>query len=45
LSGGIIYDALAVRAAQKSVIDKVLTFNIEDFKRIWPEGIEHIAVP
>ena len=45
LSGGIIYDALAVRAAQKSVIDKVLTFNIEDFKRIWPEGIERITVP
>ncbi len=45
LSGGVIYDALIVRAAQKSGADHVLTFNINDFKRVWPEGEVHIVVP
>lgn len=45
LSGGVIYDALIARAAQKHSVDKVLTFNIEDFKRVWPEGEDYIAIP
>ena len=45
LSGGIIYDALIVKAAQKSGVDRILTFNAYDFKRILPEGIPQITIP
>ncbi len=45
LSGGIIYAALIVRAAKKSGADKVLTFNIDDFSSLWPEGESHFVVP
>jgi predicted nucleic acid-binding protein len=45
LSGGLIYDALIIKAAQKFGVDRILTFNIDDFKRVWPEGIDHIALP
>ncbi len=45
LSGGIIYDALIVKAAQKSRVDHILTFNIDDFRRIWPEGDAHFVLP
>ena len=45
LSGGIIYDALIAKAAQKSKVDHLLTFNVYDFKRIWPEGVKHIISP
>lgn len=45
LSGGVIYDAIIAKAAQKSGVDHILTFNIDDFKRIWPEGVDHIAMP
>lgn len=44
-SGGSVYDALLVKSAQKSEVDRILTFNVNDFKRIWPEGETHIAVP
>jgi predicted nucleic acid-binding protein len=45
LTGGIIYDALIVRAAQKSGVDRLLTFDVEDFRRLWPEGADAIAAP
>jgi predicted nucleic acid-binding protein len=45
LSGGIIYDALIVRAAQRSRVDRIVTFNMDDFKRVWPEGTAHITAP
>ena len=45
LSGGIIYDALIVKAAKKYKADKVLTFNIDDFSSVWPEGEAHLVVP
>jgi predicted nucleic acid-binding protein len=45
LSGGIIYDALIAKAAQKSRVDRMVTFNPDDFKRVWPEGTAHITVP
>ncbi len=44
LSGGVMYDALITRAAEKSGADKVLTFNLDDFKRVWPEGAARITV-
>lgn len=45
LPGGIIFDALIAKAAQKSKVNRLLTFNLNDFKRIWPEGESFIQVP
>ena len=45
LSGGVIYDALIAKTAQKSKVDHLLTYNVDDFKRIWPEGVKHIISP
>ncbi len=45
ISGGAVYDALIVKTARKSEVDRVLTFNVNDFKRIWPEGEKRIAAP
>lgn len=36
LTGGIIYDGLIARAAEKIAADHLVTFNIKDFKRVWP---------
>ncbi|PTL35580.1 VapC toxin family PIN domain ribonuclease [Candidatus Methylomirabilis limnetica] len=45
LSGGVIYDAIIVMAAKKSRVDHVLTFNVDDFKRVWPEGADRLIAP
>ena len=45
LSGGIIYDALIVKAAQKEDVKKILTLNTDDFKRVWPEGESRLVAP
>jgi len=45
LAGGAIYDALIAKAAQKAEVKQIVTLNSGDFKRVWPEGKEHIAAP
>jgi predicted nucleic acid-binding protein len=45
LAGGIVYDALIARAAQKAGIERLVTLNPEDFVRIWPAGREIIVGP
>ena len=45
LAGGVVYDALAARAAQKAGVDRLLTFNIGDFQRVWPGGTRFIMQP
>ena len=45
VTGGAIYDALIAFTAQKAKADKLLTFNIDHFKRVWPEGVERIVAP
>lgn len=45
LSGGIIYDALIVKAAQKSGVERLLTFYADHFIRLWPGGEGFICVP
>ena len=45
LTGGIIYDALIVKAAQKSGVERLLTFNPDDFIRLWPGGESFIYIP
>ena len=45
LSGGVVYDALIARAAQKARADRLLTLNPADFARVWPEGAGVIDSP
>ncbi len=45
LAGGVVYDALAGRVAQKAKVDALLTFNTRDFLRVWPEGADVIQEP
>ena len=45
MSGGIIYDAIITRAAQKAQVDRILTLNLDDFTRAWPEGASLISLP
>jgi predicted nucleic acid-binding protein len=45
LPGAIIYDALILRAAQKSRVEQVLTFNVKDFRRISSGGDPQIFEP
>jgi len=43
LSGGTTYDALAARAAEKSMVDRLITLNEQHFRRVWPEGRDRIV--
>jgi predicted nucleic acid-binding protein len=45
LTGGITYDALIAKVAQKSKVEKLLTLNVDHFRRAWPEGQEKIILP
>ncbi len=45
LSGGIIYDALIAKVAQKSKAERLLTLNIEHFRRVWPEDEQVLCTP
>ena len=45
LSGGVVYDALIARAAEKFRAERLLTLNPEDFKRVWPEGEALLSIP
>ena len=44
-AGGVIYDALIARVAQKSKVDRLLTLNINHFNRAWPDGEKIISLP
>lgn len=45
VSGGVIYDALAVRAARKANVDRLITLNVGDFRRVWPDAGEILQAP
>jgi predicted nucleic acid-binding protein len=45
LKGGIVYDALIAKVAQKAGVKRLLTFNSDHFKRVWPEGENVIVTP
>lgn len=44
-SGGIVYDALILRAALKARADQLLTFNVKDFRRLSTDTDITITVP
>ena len=45
LAGAVINDALIIRVAERARVDRVLTFNVDDFRRLWPEGAAKLAAP
>ena len=45
LAGGIVYDALIAKAAQKSKVERLLTLNIDHFNRVWPGGDTIVSLP
>jgi predicted nucleic acid-binding protein len=45
LSGGVIYDALIARAAEKAGAERLLTFNTSHFLQVWPEGASALLSP
>lgn len=45
LSGGIIYDALIAKVAQKSKVERILTLNIRHFKRVWHDNENVLIEP
>jgi predicted nucleic acid-binding protein len=45
LSGGTVYDALIATVARKLSVDRLLTLNADDFRRVWPEGKQVISLP
>jgi len=45
LSGGIIFDALIAKVAQKAKVERLLTLNIEHFSRVWPAGEQVLCTP
>ncbi len=45
LIGGITYDALIAKVAEKSKVERLVTLNPDHFKQVWPEGDEIIVFP
>ncbi len=45
LSGGTVYDALIATVGRRLSVDKLLTLNADDFRRVWPEGKQLITAP
>jgi len=45
LAGGIIYDALIAKVAQKARVERLLTLNTKHFKQIWPDGDKILCIP
>jgi predicted nucleic acid-binding protein len=45
LVGGITYDALIAKVAKKLKVERLLTLNIDDFHRVWPDGHKVITLP
>ncbi len=45
LIGGTIYDSLIAKVAQKAKVERLLTLNIDHFRRVWQEGENKIIAP
>jgi hypothetical protein len=41
----VLYEALIAKVAQKSRVEKLVTMNVDDFIRVWPEGGDAIVAP
>jgi predicted nucleic acid-binding protein len=45
LAGGITYDALIAKVAEKSKVERLITLNTDHFRRIWPGDKKVIVAP
>ncbi len=45
LAGGVTYDALIAKVAKKTKVERLLTLNVDHFRRVWPEGKKVIIAP
>ena len=45
ISGGATYDALITRAAEKAQVDRLLSLNADDFRRVWPKMASKVFIP
>ena len=45
LIGGTIYDALIAKVAQKAKVERLLTLNINQFRRVWQDEENKIITP
>ena len=45
VAGGAVYDGLIARVADKVGADRLLTLNLNHFRRVWPEGSAIISSP
>jgi predicted nucleic acid-binding protein len=45
VAGGVVYDAMIARAAERAEVECLLTWNEADFRRAWPEGESVIRLP
>ncbi len=45
ISGGSVFDALIVSAGLKAGVEKIITLNPKDFKRVYPEHAEIMVEP
>ena len=45
LVGGITYDALIAKVAQKTSVERLVTLNVDHFMRVWPAGEKVIMAP
>jgi predicted nucleic acid-binding protein len=43
--GGMVYDALIARAAEKANVDYLVTLNDKHFHKVWPAGGNRIVSP
>lgn len=45
LAGGVVFDALIARAAEKARVDRLLTLNPREFERVWPRAESRVVTP
>lgn len=45
LSGGIIYNALIAKVAEKSKVERIVTLNLRHFTRVWEGKKEALVEP
>lgn len=45
LAGGILYDALIARSAELARVDRLITLNAKDFRRVWALHADRIEEP
>ena len=44
LQGGVVYDALVLKSAAKSGVERIFTFNLKHFQAVAPKGIGSLIV-